>query len=135
MPNASVPIGETAESVTDKQQPLPELPERIGTPAVSWGYDEGYLTTSVTLSINGEDRTASFWDDEEYGICSTAEDTFGTEDTTIWEDLDPLDNAAIHRWGRAVHARLLDAAGGLGDSAAPEGSEAHSAVTAFITGN
>jgi hypothetical protein len=61
MTNASAPSSGTAE--TGAQQALPELPERIGAPTVTWGYDEGVLLTNVTLNINGEDRTAS-WDDD-----------------------------------------------------------------------
>jgi len=111
---------------------LPELPATISTPKITWGYDEGTLLTNVTLTINGEDRTASFWDDDEFGIISTAEDNYGTEDTTIWEDLDPADNASVHLWGRAVHARLLQLAP-TEDSMPAEGSEEYASILAAIT--
>lgn len=111
---------------------LPELPETISTPKVSWGYEENTLFTNVTLNINGEDRTATFWDDDEFGIISTAEDNYGTEDTTTWEDLEPAEDAAIHLWGRNVHARLLTVAPNEASMPAVE-SEAYAAILALIT--
>lgn len=112
---------------------LPELPATISTPKVTWGYDEGTLLTNVTLTINGEERTASFWDDDEFGIISTAEDNYGTEDTTIWENLDPAENAAIHAWGRAVHARVLTVAPADEDSMPAEDSTEYAETLAAIT--
>lgn len=112
-------------------EPLPELPATLGTPTVDWSYNDlGKLETDITLLINNNLETVSFWDWDPDGVVSTAEDT-GEEDP--WGDLAPEHREAALEWGKEVHRRVCAGAEALVQQAAPHGSDAYRAIVAYAS--
>jgi hypothetical protein len=129
----TAPIEATVTLDPNGRGPLPELPASLGAPVVRWGFDDGKIETNILLTIDGEEEVVSFWTTDQDGTNNTAEDAFGTEGPTPWEDLDPEDLEAAVKWGNAVHARICEGAQAVTEAAAAVDSDAYNAVIAYAT--
>ena len=130
MPTITVPLNASVQLDPDGWEPLPDLPAALLPVRVGFGYsDTGKLETEVTLTINGTEETAVFWNTDLDGVVNNAE-AFGSPDAP-WSSLngEPLEVAA--EYGRTVHQRLCDAVELIIGQIAPHGSPLYAAALAY----
>ena len=130
MTTIAVPVNTCVELDPDGWEPLPDLPAALLPVRVGFSYsDTGKLETEVTLTIDGSEETAVFWNTDLDGVVNNAED-FGAPDAP-WSSLngEPLDAAA--EYGRQIHHRICDAIELIIGQVAPHGSPLYAAALAY----
>lgn len=132
-PRITADIRATLELDPNAWEALPPLPEHLGVPDIRWDFDEGRVTTIVTLIIDGDEELVSFWDTDHEGVCNTVQNALDDEDRALWRGLGPDVFAAAIAWGKEVHVRICAGAELLAVAVAPYGSEAYEAVVAYAT--
>lgn len=112
------------------------LPAHLGTPVVSWGFDEdNTIHTDITLNIKGDPQQARFWSQDEDGPGNTAQAGYRNDRTNPWQALCADDFHAAVAWSEGIHKRIVDGARQVTEAAAPHGSEAYNAVIRFAAGH
>ena len=114
------------------ETPLPPLPESVGTPEVSFDFnDAGKLETHVTVGGS----TLSFWKDDMDGETTNSIESGNSDyDEAPWSGIQEMEDFQQARtWAEAVHERIEGATSQVMEDATGR-EEAREAILAFATG-